>query len=104
MIICGDKIHKSVIPVFYGLQLWVLQSTLSISLLIEALETIAHILNRVFIKSISKIVYGLWTRSKPSLNHLYVWGCLVKVKIFNLDIRKLDSNTLSCYFITYLER
>jgi hypothetical protein len=25
MIICGDKIHKSVIPVFYGLQLWVLQ-------------------------------------------------------------------------------
>jgi hypothetical protein len=26
MIICGDKIHKSVIPVFYGLQLWVLQS------------------------------------------------------------------------------
>jgi hypothetical protein len=26
MIICGDKIHKSVIPVFYGLQLWVLQN------------------------------------------------------------------------------
>jgi hypothetical protein len=25
---------------------------------------------------------------------LYVWGCLVKGKTFNLDIRKLDSDTV----------
>ena len=31
-------------------------------------------------------------------------GCLSEVKIFNPQIKKLDSKTISCYFIGYLER
>jgi hypothetical protein len=34
----------------------------------------------------------------------YVWGCSAKAKVFNPNIRKLDSKTVSCHFIGYLEK
>jgi hypothetical protein len=33
-----------------------------------------------------------------------VWGCPAEAKIFNLNIRKLDSKTVSCYFIGYPDK
>jgi transposase InsO family protein len=50
-------------------------STLSISLWMEALKTVVHILNRVPSKSVPKIQYEMWTSRKPILNYLHVWGC-----------------------------
>jgi hypothetical protein len=38
---------------------------------------------------------------EPSLNHLCVWGSLVEAKIFNPNMGKLDSKTVSCHFIGY---
>ena len=67
-------------------------------------KTAIHILNRVPSKSVPKTPYGLWTGKEPSLNYLRVWGCLAEAKVFNPNIGKLDSKTVSCYFISYLEK
>ena len=67
----------------------------------EALKTIIHILNRVLSKSVPKTPYALWIGKEPSLNHLRVWGCPAEAKVFNPNIRKLDSKTVSCHFIGY---
>jgi hypothetical protein len=47
-------------------------SMLSISLWMEALKTVAHILNQVPSKSVPKTSYELWTDRKPTLNYLHV--------------------------------
>jgi hypothetical protein len=70
----------------------------------EALKTVIHILNRVSSKSVPKTPYELWTGREPSLNHLRVWGCLAEAKVFNPNIEKLDSKTVSCHFIGYPKR
>ena len=69
----------------------------------EALKTTIHILHRVPSKYVPKTPYGLWTRKEPSLNYLRVWGCTAEAKVFNPNIGKLDSKTVSCHFIGYLE-
>ena len=79
-------------------------STLPINLWMEALKTAIHILNRVPSKSVPKTPYELWTEKEPSLNYLRVWGCLAEAKVFNPNIGKLDSKTVSCHFIGYLEK
>jgi len=33
-----------------------------------------------------------------------VWGCLAETKVFNPNIGKLDSKTVSCHFIGYPEK
>ena len=70
----------------------------------EALKPAIHILNRVPSKSVPKTPYELWTGRELSLNYLRVWGCPAEAKVFNLNIGKIDSKTLSCHFIGYLEK
>ena len=70
----------------------------------EALKTAIHILNRVPSKSVPKTPYELWTGREPSLNHLCVWGCSAEAKVFNPNIEKLDSKTVSYYFIDYPDK
>ena len=70
----------------------------------EALKTTIHILNRVPNKSVPKTPYELWTGNEPSLNYLRVWGCPAEARVFNPNIGKLDSNTVSCHFIGYPEK
>ena len=79
-------------------------STIPISLWMEALKTAIHIPNRVPSKSVPKTPYELWTVKGPSLNYLRVWGCPAEAKVFNPNIGKLDSKTVSCHFIGYLEK
>jgi hypothetical protein len=79
-------------------------STLLIGLWMEALKNVIHILNWVPSKSVSKMPYELWTRRKPSLNYLWVWGCPTEAKIFNPNAAKLECKTVSCHFIGYLEK
>jgi hypothetical protein len=76
-------------------------STLLISLWMEALKIVVHILNRVLSKSMYKTPYKLWTVRKPTLNYLYVWDCSAVAKLFNPSIGKLDPKTVSCHFIGY---
>ena len=67
-------------------------------------KTATHILNRVSRNSVPKTPYELWTERVPSLNHLRVWGSPTEAKVFNPNIRKLDSKIVSCYFIGYPEK
>jgi hypothetical protein len=76
-------------------------STLPLSLWMEALKTAVHIINRVLSKSVPKTPYELWTGRKPSINYFHVWGCSADAKIFNPQIGKLDPKTISCHFIGY---
>ena len=70
----------------------------------EALKTIIHILNRVPSKSVLKTPYELWTGRVPSLNHLRVWESPAEAKVFNPNIGKLDSKTVTCHFIGYPDK
>ena len=79
-------------------------SNLPISLWGEALKTAAYILNRVPTKATAKTPYELWTGKKPSLKHLHIWGCLAKARPYRPYEKKLDSRTVSCYFIGYSKR
>jgi hypothetical protein len=79
-------------------------SMLLISLWMEAIKTVVHILNRVPSKSVPKTPYELWTGRKPTLNYLHVWGCPAEAKLFNPNIGKLESKTVSCHLIDYLDK
>ena len=79
-------------------------SNLPISLWGEALETAAYILNRVPTKATVKTPYELWTGKKPSLKHLHIWGCPVEARPYRPHEKKLDSRTVSFYFIRNSER
>jgi hypothetical protein len=79
-------------------------STLPISLWMEALKTIVHILNQVPSKSVSKTPYELWTCRKSTLNYLHVWDYPVEAKLFNPSVGKLDPKIVSCHFIGYPDK
>jgi hypothetical protein len=76
-------------------------STLPLSLWMEALKTVAHIINRVPSKSIPKTLYELWTGRMPSINYLHIWSCPIEAKIFNPQLGKLDPKTISYHFFGY---
>ena len=48
--------------------------------------------------------YEVWVKRKPSLNYLKVWGCKVEAKSYNPMEKKLDSRTISGYFVGYPKR
>jgi len=79
-------------------------STLPVSLWMEALKTAAHISNLVPSKSVPKTPYELWTGRKPSMNYMHVCVCAAEMKLFNPSLGKLDPKTESCYFIGYPEK
>ncbi|RVX03812.1 Retrovirus-related Pol polyprotein from transposon TNT 1-94 [Vitis vinifera] len=79
-------------------------STLPESLWGEAIKTVVYILNRVPSKAVAKTPYELWTSKKPSIKHLHVWGCLAEARPYKPNEKKLDSKTVSCYFVGYSER
>ena len=67
----------------------------------EALNTATYILNQVPSKFVLKTPYELWSQKKPSLRHFNVWGCKVKVRLYNQQSKKIDSKTINGYFIGY---
>ena len=79
-------------------------SNLPKSLWGEALKTVVYILNRVPTKAATKTPYEHWTSKKPSLKHLHIWGYLAEARPYRPREKKLDSRTVSCYFIGYYER
>ena len=46
----------------------------------KAIKTAIYILNRVPSKIIAKTPYELWTKKKPSIRHLHVWGCPIEAR------------------------
>jgi len=70
----------------------------------EALKIVVYILNRVPSKTVNKIFYELWTNKKSSIKHLHIWGFLAEARPYRPHERKLDSRTISCYFVGHVER
>jgi len=79
-------------------------SILPLSLWMYALKTVVYLLNWVPSKADPKNPFELWAGRKPSLRHLYVWGCPTEARIYNPLEKKLDSRTISVYFIGYPEK
>ena len=79
-------------------------SNLPKSLWVAALKTTMYILNRVPTKVVPKTTFKLFKGWKPSLKHMSIWGCPFEVRIYNPQEKKLDSRTISGYFIGYTER
>ena len=48
--------------------------------------------------------FELWTGRKPSLRHIHIWGCPMEARIYNPHEKKLDSRTISGYFIGYPDK
>ena len=79
-------------------------SSLPVSLWMYALKTTMYLLNMVSSKAVEKTLFELWTGRKPSLRHLYIWGCQAEIRIYNPQEKKLDTRTISGYFIGYPEK
>ena len=73
--------------------------SLSKSLWIYALKTLVHLLNRIPSNVVPKTPFELWIGRKPNLRHLHVWGCSTEARVYNPHEIKLDSRTVSGYFI-----
>ena len=80
------------------------ESSLHIRLWGEALKTVIYLLNRVLTKATIKTPYELWMGRKPSLKHLHIWGCPAQARSYVPKERKLDSRTISCYFVGYSKK
>ena len=79
-------------------------SSLPKSLWTYALKTAVYLLNRIPSKAVPKTPFELWTGRKPSLRHLHVWSCPAEARMYNPHEKKLDSRTVSGYFIGYPEK
>lgn len=67
----------------------------------EALKTVVYVLNWIPSKAVPKTPFELWNGWKTSLNHLHIWGCHAEVRIYNLNIKKLEPRTTRGHFIGY---
>jgi len=54
-------------------------------------------------KVVNRTPYELWTRKRPSIKHLHIWGCSAEARPYRPHERKLDSRTISCYFVGHVE-
>ena len=79
-------------------------STLPESLWGEGLKNASYILNRVPTKAASKTPYELWMGKKPSLKHMHIWGCPAEARPYKPNEKKLESKTMSFYFVGYSDR
>ncbi|KAJ9547116.1 hypothetical protein OSB04_019659 [Centaurea solstitialis] len=75
------------------------RSSLPVSFWGHALETAAHILNRVPTKSEEKTPYKIWMSKKPKMSFLKIWGCEVYVK--RPTCEKLKPKSDKCFFVGY---
>ncbi|GJS31749.1 zinc finger, CCHC-type containing protein [Tanacetum coccineum] len=47
--------------------------------------------------------YELWTKRKPNLNYLRVWGCKEVVRLFDPKLKALGERGIKCIFVRYAE-
>ncbi|GJX98716.1 zinc finger, CCHC-type containing protein [Tanacetum coccineum] len=67
----------------------------------EAMLTAYYLLNRVPNKRNMIIPYELWTKRKPNLNYLRVWGCRVVVRLPDPKLKTLGEIGIECIFVGY---
>nr|GEX76102.1 zinc finger, CCHC-type [Tanacetum cinerariifolium] len=45
--------------------------------------------------------YELWTKKKPNLNYLRVWGCRAAVRLLDPKLKTLGERGIKCIFVGY---
>ena len=65
----------------------------------HALKTTQYILNLVPSKAVSITLKELWTRRKPSLGHIQIWGS--PAHVLKRDPNKLEARKNVCLFVDY---
>ncbi|GJS74174.1 zinc finger, CCHC-type containing protein [Tanacetum coccineum] len=69
----------------------------------EAMLTTCYLLNRVPNKRNKITPYELWTKRKPNLNYLRVWGCRAVVRLPDPKLKTLGERGIECIFVGYAE-
>ncbi|GJY48599.1 zinc finger, CCHC-type containing protein [Tanacetum coccineum] len=69
----------------------------------EAMLTACYLLNRVPNKRNMITPYELWTKKKPNLNYLRVWGCRAVVRLPDPKLKTLGERGIECIFVGYAE-
>ncbi|GJY76840.1 zinc finger, CCHC-type containing protein [Tanacetum coccineum] len=69
----------------------------------EAMLIACYLLNRVPNKRNRITPYELWTKRKPNLNYLRVWGCRAVVRLPDLKLKTLGKRGVECIFVGYAE-
>ncbi|GKD08287.1 zinc finger, CCHC-type containing protein [Tanacetum coccineum] len=65
--------------------------------------TACYLLNRVPNKRNKINPYELWTKRKPNLNYLRVWGCKALVRVPDPNLKTLGERGIECIFVGYAE-
>ncbi|GKC47701.1 zinc finger, CCHC-type containing protein [Tanacetum coccineum] len=65
--------------------------------------TTCYLLNNVPNKRNKITRYKLWTKRKPNLNSLRVWGCRAVVRLPDPKLKTLGERGIKCIFIGYVE-
>ncbi|GJY82139.1 zinc finger, CCHC-type containing protein, partial [Tanacetum coccineum] len=69
----------------------------------EAMLTACYLLNRAPNKRNRVTPYELWTKRKPNLNYLRVWGCKALVRLPDPKLKTLGERGIECIFVGYAE-
>ncbi|GJZ33049.1 zinc finger, CCHC-type containing protein [Tanacetum coccineum] len=69
----------------------------------EAMLTNCYLLNMVLNKRNRITPYELWTKKKPNLNYLRVWGCRAVVRLLDPKLKTLGERGIECIFVGYAE-
>ncbi|GJX14736.1 zinc finger, CCHC-type containing protein [Tanacetum coccineum] len=69
----------------------------------EAMLTAFYLLNRVLNKINMITPYELWTKRKPNLNYLRIWGCKTVVRLHDPGLKTLGDKGIDYIFIGFDE-
>ncbi|GJY12544.1 zinc finger, CCHC-type containing protein [Tanacetum coccineum] len=69
----------------------------------DAMLTTCYLLNRVSNQRNRITPYELWTKRKPNLNYLRVWGCRAVVRLPDPKLKTLGERGIECIFVGYAE-
>nr|GEW44446.1 zinc finger, CCHC-type [Tanacetum cinerariifolium] len=69
----------------------------------ESMLTACYLLNRVLNKRNMITPYELWTKRKPNLDYLMVWGCRAVVRHPDPKLKTLGERGIKCIFVGYAE-
>ncbi|GJT43717.1 zinc finger, CCHC-type containing protein [Tanacetum coccineum] len=69
----------------------------------EAMLTACYLLNMVPNKRNKIAPYELWTRKKPNLNYLRVWGYRTVVRLLDPKLKNLGERGIECIFVGYTD-
>ncbi|GKB47298.1 zinc finger, CCHC-type containing protein, partial [Tanacetum coccineum] len=78
-------------------------SGLSQGFLGEAMLTACYLLNKVPNKRNRITSYELWTKRKPNLNYLRVWGCRPVARLLDPKQKTLGKRAIECIYVGYSE-